>query len=98
LAGFGFAVGGLIVFLAGLIAVDLMPVGAAGAVKGIIGLFSYLGAASQDWISGVLIENTKVTIDGVTSYQFDNAFYFWISAAIISMLLALAAWNKKPTE
>lgn len=98
LAGFGFAVGGLIVFLAGLIAVDLMPTGAAGAVKGIIGLFSYLGAASQDWISGVLIEQTKITVDGVTTYNFDNAFFFWIGASIASLLLALVAWNAKPRE
>jgi OPA family sugar phosphate sensor protein UhpC-like MFS transporter len=98
LAGFGFAIGGLIVFLAGLIAVDLMPIGAAGAVKGIIGLFSYLGAAAQDWISGVLIENSKITIDGVVTYQFDNAFYFWISTSVVSLLLALAAWNKRAAE
>jgi len=98
LAAFGFAIGGLIVFLAGLIAVDLMPVGAAGAVKGVIGLFSYLGAASQDWISGVLIDNTKTVVDGVTTYSFDSAFYFWISASVVSMLLALFAWNKRPHE
>ena len=98
LAAFGFAIGGLIVFLAGLIAVDLMPVRAAGSVKGIIGLFSYLGAATQDWISGVLIENTKTVVDGVTSYSFDTVFYFWISASIVSLLLALFAWNKKPHE
>ena len=98
LAAFGFAVGGLIVFLAGLIAVDLMPTGAAGAVKGIIGLFSYLGAASQDWISGVLIEQSKTTIDGITTYQFDNAFFFWIGASVASLLLAMFAWNAKPHE
>lgn len=98
LAAFGFAIGGLIVFLAGLIAVDLMPIRAAGAVKGIIGLFSYFGAASQDWISGVLIENTKTVVGGVTSYSFDTVFYFWISASIVSLLLALFAWNKKPIE
>lgn len=98
LAIFGFAIGGLIVFLAGLIAVDLMPIGAAGAVKGVIGLFSYLGAASQDWISGILIDNTKTVVDGVTTYSFDGAFYFWISASVVSMLLALFAWNKRPHE
>jgi len=97
LAAFGFAIGGLIVFLAGLVAIDLMPVRAAGAVKGIIGLFSYLGAAAQDWISGVLIENTKIVSGDVTTYSFDTVFYFWISASIVSLLLALFAWNKKPS-
>ena len=98
LAMFGFAVGGLVVFLAGLIAVDIMPTKAAGAVKGVIGLFSYLGAASQDWISGVLIEQTKTVENGVTSYQFDNAFFFWIGASVLSLLLALFAWNRRPAE
>ena len=98
LAMFGFAVGGLVVFLAGLIAVDIMPTRAAGAVKGVIGLFSYLGAASQDWISGVLIEQSKTVENGVATYQFDNAFFFWIGASVLSLLLALAAWNKRPAE
>jgi len=98
LAAFGFAVGGLIVFLGGLIAVDLMPTGAAGTVKGVIGLFAYLGAAAQDLISGMLIEQSKSTVDGVDVYQFDNAFYFWIGACVVSLLLALFAWNKQPSE
>ncbi|MEE9574402.1 MAG: MFS transporter, partial [Candidatus Neomarinimicrobiota bacterium] len=98
LAGFEFAIGGLIVFLAGLIAVDIMPTRAAGAVKGVIGLFSYMGAASQDWISGYLIESGKTVVDGVDKYNFDKAFYFWIGASIISMLFALTVWNAKPRE
>ncbi|MCK4818447.1 MFS transporter, partial [bacterium] len=98
LAGFEFAIGGLIVFLAGLIAVDVMPTRAAGAVKGVIGLFSYMGAATQDWISGYLIESGKTVIDGVDTYNFDKAFYFWIGASIISMILALTVWNVKPKE
>lgn len=98
LAGFEFAIGGLIVFLAGLIAVDIMPTRAAGAVKGVIGLFSYMGAATQDWISGYLIESGKTVVDGVDKYNFDKAFYFWIGASIISMLLALTVWNAKQRE
>ena len=98
LAAFGFAIGGLIVFLGGLIAVDLMPTGAAGAVKGVIGLFAYLGAAAQDLISGMLIEQSKTTVNGIDVYQFDTAFYFWIAASVASLLLALFAWNKKPAE
>ena len=98
LAAFGFAVGGLIVFLGGLIAIDLMPIGAAGAVKGVIGLFAYLGAAAQDLISGMLIEQSKTTVNGVDTYQFDTAFYFWIGTSVVSLLLALFAWNQKPRE
>ena len=43
---FEFSIGGLIVFLAGLIAVDVMPKSAAGAVKGVIGLFSVYGSSN----------------------------------------------------
>ncbi|OGU56877.1 MAG: MFS transporter [Ignavibacteria bacterium RBG_13_36_8] len=95
---FGFGIGGLIVFLAGLIAVDIFPKGVAGSVKGLIGLFSYLGAATQDWISGYLIDSTKILVDGKAIYNFDNAFFFWIGASILSMLLALTVWNVKPRE
>ena len=95
---FGFGIGGLVVFLAGLIAVDVCPKGAAGAVKGVIGLFSYFGAATQDWISGLLIENSKTVVDGKATYSFDNAFYFWIGSSILSMLLVLTVWNAKPKE
>jgi len=45
-----------------------------------------------------LIDNTKTVVDGVTTYSFDGAFYFWISASVVSMLLALFAWNKTPHE
>ena len=75
-----------------------MPTRAAGAVKGIIGLFSYMGAATQDWISGYLIESGKTVVDGVEKYNFDKAFVFWIGASIVSMLLALTVWNAKPRE
>jgi OPA family sugar phosphate sensor protein UhpC-like MFS transporter len=98
LGGFEFAIGGLIVFLAGLIAVDVLPTRAAGSVKGIIGLFSYMGAATQDWISGYLIDSGKTVVDGAETYNFDKAFYFWIGASIVSMLLALTVWNVKPKE
>lgn len=95
---FEFAIGGLIVFLAGLTAVDVMPKKAAGAVKGLIGLFSYFAAASQDWISGYLIEAGKTVTNGVNTYNFDAAFQFWIAASILSLLLALTAWNAKAAE
>jgi OPA family sugar phosphate sensor protein UhpC-like MFS transporter len=95
---FAFAIGGLIVFFAGLIAVDVMPKRAAGAVKGVIGLFSYLGAASQDWISGYFIESGKKVVGEQTTYNFDTVFLFWIGASVLSMLLACTVWNIKPRE
>lgn len=95
---FGFGVGGLIVFLAGLIAVDITPKATAGTVKGLIGMFSYIGAATQDWISGFLIENSGLMVNGKVVYDFQNAFVFWIGASVLSLILALTVWNVKPKE
>jgi OPA family sugar phosphate sensor protein UhpC-like MFS transporter len=98
MAMFGFGVGGLIVFLAGLTAIDLTPKATAGAVKGLIGLFAYLGAATQDWISGLLIGKTAATAQTAAVYHFDRAFFFWIGASVLSTLLPLLLWNKRPQE
>ena len=98
MAMFGFGVGGLIVFLAGLTAIDLTPKVTAGAVKGLIGLFSYIGAATQDWISGFLIGTAKPVAGAAAVYHFDRAFAFWIGASALSALLPLLLWNKKPQE
>lgn len=95
---FGFGVGGLIVFLAGLIAVDIMPKAAAGTVKGLIGMFAYVGAGTQDWISGFLLDRHKTVVAGHTVYDFAPVFYFWIGASVLSLLLAATAWNVKPRE
>ena len=46
----------------------------------------------------ILIESGKTVVDGVDKYNFDKAFYFWIGASIISMVLALTVWNAKPRE
>ena len=97
-AAFEFAIGGLVVFLAGLTAVDLMPVRAAGAVKGTIGLMSYLGAATQDWVSGLLLKAGESEVAGQAVINFDYAFAFWIGASILSMVLATFVWNIKPED
>jgi len=82
---FGFGIGGLIVFLAGLMAADIMPKNAVGAVKGFIGLFAYIGAASQEYISSILIRTNE--INGVQIYDFSQAKLFWIGAGVASILL-----------
>ncbi|QTH11125.1 MFS transporter [Vibrio fluvialis] len=89
----GFSIGGLVVFLAGLMACDLMPKNAVGAVKGLIGLCSYIAASAQELISASLIKITEV--DGVSKYDFSSAQYFWLAASIASVLLALTVWNAK---
>ncbi|HID8505340.1 TPA: MFS transporter [Proteus mirabilis] len=89
----GFAMGGLVVFLAGLTACDLMPKNAVGAVKGFIGLFAYIAASAQELVSASLIKVTQV--GDITHYDFTTVQYFWIGSAIVSMILATLVWNAK---
>jgi len=98
MAVFGFAIGGLLVFLGGLMAVDICSKKASGAALGLVGMFSYLGAAIQDVLSGYFINTSKTVVGGTVLYNFDNAFYCWIGASILSMVLASSLWNAKPRE
>ena len=95
---FEFTLGSLVVYIGGLWAVDLLPTKAAGSVKGIIGIFSYIGAATQDWISGLLIENSKTTVNGIENYNFDTVFIFWIVSSVIAILIPLSLWKEKSNE
>jgi OPA family sugar phosphate sensor protein UhpC-like MFS transporter len=95
---FGFGLGGLLVFLGGLIAIDICSKRASGAAMGLVGMFSYVGAAFQDWISGSLIEAGKMTVNGRTIHDFDKAFYFWLGAAIFAVLISCALWKVKPKD
>lgn len=99
---FGIAIGVLICFLGGLMAVDIVPRSATGATLGIIGIASYIGAGLQDIISGTLIEGSKISVivDGVMTdkYDFTYAGQFWIGASIVSFLLATLTWNAKRSE
>ncbi len=61
---------GLVTSLGGLFAVDIAPKKVAGAAMGLIGVFSYLGAAIQENISGSLIESGMQVVDGVRTYDF----------------------------
>ena len=95
---FGIAIGVLICFLGGLMAVDIVPRNATGAALGVVGMASYIAAGLQDVISGTLIENFKVVSDGVVTYDFLPVSIFWIGASILSFVLALFVWNVKPAE
>ena len=63
---FGIAIGVLICFVGGLMAVDIVPRNASGAALGIVGIASYIGAGLQDITSGWLIESNKTVQNGVT--------------------------------
>lgn len=88
---FGIAIGILICFLGGLMAVDIVPREASGAALGVVGIASYAAAGLQDIASGLLIDNNKI---GET-YNFTPALIFWIIAATLSVLLVCVVWTKK---
>ncbi len=90
---FGAGLTGLVTSLGGLFAVDICPKRVAGAAMGLIGIFSYIGAAIQENVSGALIQSGMVIADGVRTYDFDAAIWFWLGSSILSMLLAASLWR-----
>jgi OPA family sugar phosphate sensor protein UhpC-like MFS transporter len=90
---FGVGLTGLVTSLGGLFAVDICPKRVAGAAMGLIGVFSYLGAAAQEHISGLLIERGMTISNGVRTYDFDAVILFWIGSSVLSMLLAASLWR-----
>ncbi len=92
---FGVAVGVLICFLGGLMAIDIVPRDASGAALGIVGMASYIGAGLQDIISGYLIDSNKGVINSVVVYNFCPVSVFWVSASVLSSLLVLFYGRKK---
>jgi MFS transporter, OPA family, sugar phosphate sensor protein UhpC len=95
---YGFSISGLLVSLGGLFATDIAPKKAAGAAMGFIGVFSYLGAATQDLISGFLIDKGTTIVDGARHYDFSSAIMFWVGASVLSLLLATSLWNAKVSD
>lgn len=94
-AVYGAALSGLVASVGGLFGVDIAPRGATGAAMGFVGVFSYVGAAAQEYVSASLIGGGMTKVDGINVYSFDTAIQFWIGASVISMLLAASLWNTK---
>ena len=92
---YGFSINGLVTALGGLFAVDISPKKAAGAAMGFIGVFSYLGAAIQERVSGRLIEAGTTMVDGVRHYDFSGAIWFWLGSSVASLILAALLWRVK---
>ena len=98
---FGIAIGVLICFIGGLMAVDLVPRKATGAALGIVGLASYIAAGLMNVISGWLIDGhaIKDAVTGeVTQYDFTYVSIFWVGAAVASFLLPVLNWKRKRME
>lgn len=95
---FGFGLGGMLVFVGGLIALDICPKRAAGAAMGFVGMFSYFGAAVQDGVSGALLEAGKGTLHGQATHDFTPAVLFWLAGSVMSVVLSSLLWNVKAKD
>jgi OPA family sugar phosphate sensor protein UhpC-like MFS transporter len=92
---FGMGLTGLVTSLGGLFGVDIAPKRAAGAVMGVIGVFSYLGAAIQEQVSGILIDQNMTMMGETRTYDFGPVIWFWIGSSVLSMVLAASLWRTK---
>lgn len=92
---FGLGLTGLVTSLGGLFAVDIAPKRVAGAAMGVIGIFSYIGAGIQEYVSGKLIQEGMTVAGDVRVYDFGPVIAFWIGASVLSMLLAATLWRTK---
>jgi OPA family sugar phosphate sensor protein UhpC-like MFS transporter len=95
LALFGLGLTGLVTSVGGLFATDICPKRVSGAALGMIGVFSYIGAAIQENVSGGLIEAGMKTVDGVKTYDFGPAILFWVGCSVASLVLATSLWRVK---
>jgi OPA family sugar phosphate sensor protein UhpC-like MFS transporter len=95
---FGLGMTGLFTSIGGLFATDIAPKRVAGAALGLIGVFSYLGAAIQENISGALIQRGTTMVEGVRHYDFAPAILFWVGASVASMLLAATLWKARLSD
>ncbi|MFZ5517791.1 MAG: MFS transporter [Candidatus Zhuqueibacterota bacterium] len=95
---YGFTLSGILAAIGGLFAIDIAPKRASGATMGFIGVFSYLGAAVQERISGSLIEQGTTLVENVRHYDFSQVILFWIGASVISLILAASLWKVQPRD
>lgn len=95
---FGVSLGALMVYLGGLMAVDICSKDASGTALGVVGVASYIGAGLQDIISGKLIHGATTVVDDVTVYNFDAAGTLWIASAVVSLVLATFVWNARSPD
>ena len=95
---FGLGMTGLVTSVGGLFAVDICPKRVAGAALGMTGVFSYLGAAMQERVSGQLIDQGMTMVGGVRHYDFAPVIGFWIGSSIVSMLLVATLWRTRTRD
>lgn len=106
LVAYGFGLSGLLAALGGLFAIDIAPKKVAGAAMGFIGIFSYLGAGMQDFISGKLIYDTEMRVvfsvgeqsPTVYFYDYSIPIFFWVSASVLSIVLTTSLWKVRASD
>lgn len=91
---FGLAIGALICYLGGLMAVDIASKRCSGAALGVVGIASYIAAGLQELVSGIFIEGGKS--EGV--YDFTVVTWFWLGAAVLSVIFTLFVWRLSPKK
>ncbi len=91
---FGLAIGALICYLGGLMAVDIASKKASGAALGVVGIMSYAAAGIQDIASGYLLEGNKSIVNGEPVIDYSSITIFWISSAILSVIFAALTWKR----
>lgn len=74
-------------------AVDIVSKKASGAALGVVGIASYVGAGIQDLVSGITIQSGKVAGEGTAAYDFSVVSWFWIGAAILSVICTVIVWQ-----
>ena len=103
---YGFGLSGLLASLGGLFAIDIAPKRVAGAAMGFIGIFSYLGAGMQDYISGKLIYDSEIRVvfsvgeysPTVYFYDYTVPIVFWVGASVVSLVLATSLWRARSRD
>lgn len=93
----GFSIGGLMIFLAGLNACESLPAQSVGAVKGLLGIFSYLFAALQEFFSAYLI-NANLSTSPLDQLDFTQAKYFWLLSSVGMLFFVGLTKTKQPIE
>lgn len=103
---YGFGLSGILASLGGLFAIDIAPKKVAGAAMGFIGVFSYVGAGMQDYISGKLIGESEIVFNFAISsqqttvyfYDYSKPIMFWVGASVVSIILASSLWRVRASE
>lgn len=97
---FGIAIGVLISFLGGLMAIDIVPRKATGAALGIMGMASYAAAGLQNVVTGLLLDGMSVkdASGAITEYNFTYVAWFWFASAVIAFVLPVLNWRRKQAE